>query len=168
MKSHNCIDCGTTDPELFYCRSRSVCKKCRYNRECTKAANSPDLRKRKSANSARYQQSTVKQFLTRALIRIKRWSIANPNKPSAVCSIDIEHLLELWTLQAGRCAMTGIPMTHRYNSLIAVSVDRIENDVGHITGNIQLVCKAVNLAKNKHSNTELVEFLCLLVVHFDK
>lgn len=69
--------------------------------------------------------------------------------------IDLPFLLSLWTSQQGRCALSGLPMTHRFNDLCASSIDRKDSSLGYIPGNVQLVCQWVNRAKNKHSDEEM-------------
>ena len=49
-------------------------------------------------------------------------------------------------------------MTHRFHNLFAVSVDRIESGRGYVQGNIQLVCQAINYAKNKFTNEQFLTF----------
>lgn len=66
-----------------------------------------------------------------------------------------EFLHRLWDSQQGRCAITNMVMTHRFNSLKSVSIDRIDSDKGYVEGNIQLVCRWVNLAKGKFTNEEV-------------
>jgi hypothetical protein len=71
-------------------------------------------------------------------------------------------LMEKWTKQDGRCAITGIEMTYRakegefypYN----VSPDRIVPGVGggeYISDNVQLVCKIVNDIKKHYRGSDV-------------
>ena len=72
-----------------------------------------------------------------------------------LCDLTLNYLLDLWKQQKGKCALTKKTMTHKPNNLFAVSVDRIDSNVGYIQGNIQLVCQSVNYAKNNFTNEEL-------------
>jgi uncharacterized protein YeeX (DUF496 family) len=72
--------------------------------------------------------------------------------PKRDFDIDLDYVCELWDLQKGKCEVSGIPMTHKFNDLKAVSIDRIDSEKGHVRGNVQLVCQFVNYAKRHHSN----------------
>ena len=50
-------------------------------------------------------------------------------------------------------------MTHTRNSLFDVSIDRIDSSKGHVRGNIQLVCKFINLGKGTHTNEDTLLML---------
>jgi hypothetical protein len=62
-------------------------------------------------------------------------------------NLDIDYLLGMLEAQEGRCAATGIKMTHNYGDPRAISIDRIDIKQGHIKGNIQLTCSFYNLGK---------------------
>ena len=70
--------------------------------------------------------------------------------------LTLDYLLELWTLQDGRCAISGLPFDdrERYEEAFvatpwAPSIDRIENDRGYTTDNVRLVCMVANFALNE-------------------
>lgn len=44
----------------------------------------------------------------------------------------------------------------------SASVDRIDSDKSYEINNIQLVCKAINLAKSDHTTQEIEEFIIAL------
>jgi hypothetical protein len=67
----------------------------------------------------------------------------------------------LWEQQGGRCAITNIAMTHKYHDMCAASIDRIDSSKGHVKGNVQLLCQAVNHAKRHHSQGEVISFFDL-------
>lgn len=74
---------------------------------------------------------------------------------------DREYLLELWTEQEGKCALSGIEMTSTIFSgrtPTNMSVDRIDSNKGYIKGNIQLVCMAANQMKSDLTQNELLYF----------
>jgi hypothetical protein len=68
-------------------------------------------------------------------------------------------LVALWHAQNGICAITKLPMLLKYNSLFTASVDRIDSNKSYETNNIQLVCKAINLAKSDHTVQEMMDFV---------
>lgn len=81
-----------------------------------------------------------------------------------------EYLAELWNVQNGRCALSGIEIhipkdvmnSTKNSQLTTASLDRIDSTQGYIKGNVQFLARAINLAKNKHSDDEMKKFLTLL------
>jgi hypothetical protein len=73
--------------------------------------------------------------------------------------IGAEYLIKMWYDQKGLCAVSGLPMLHKSGSLFTVSVDRTDSKLDYIEGNIQLVCRCMNLARREHPVEELKEFL---------
>jgi len=66
--------------------------------------------------------------------------------------IDHTDLMELWEKQGGRCALSGVMMTHHIyrgdRKDFNVSIDRIRPHEGYTKDNIQLVAWRVNIMKN--------------------
>lgn len=63
----------------------------------------------------------------------------------------IDFLCELYDAQQGLCALTGWPMTMVLGKGVIstnCSIDRIDSNIGYTENNIQLVCRAVNIAKH--------------------
>lgn len=76
-------------------------------------------------------------------------------------TITIQDLLDIFETQNGKCAMTGIEMTHlKGNGHIEtnISIDRINNDIGYIPGNIQLVCYSANMMRRKMKDQSFKNF----------
>lgn len=85
-------------------------------------------------------------------------------------NIDFEYLLDLYLLQNGKCAISGINMTTiagEGNVPTNISVDRINSDIGYIKGNIQLVCRIVNTMKTDLSMDSFIDW-CNLIVKNNK
>ena len=60
-------------------------------------------------------------------------------------------VFDIWDLQQGRCAVSGLHMTHHtLGSRLSMnaSIDRINNSEGYTRANVQLVCAAVNMMRN--------------------
>lgn len=75
-------------------------------------------------------------------------------------NISLEYCLELYDLQNGKCALSGIKMTFiKKTDGIKIhtnlSIDRIDSSIGYEIGNIQLVCAITNIMKSTLSTTEL-------------
>jgi hypothetical protein len=90
---------------------------------------------------------------------------SNHKERNLELSITREDILKLYEKQDGKCAMTGIQMTHvcRMETQIRegryfynVSVDRIDSKRGYILDNIQLVCSIINVMKWEHDNDEFI------------
>jgi hypothetical protein len=64
-----------------------------------------------------------------------------------------EHIIAMWAKQNGKCAISGVPMTHSYDFddesrfESNLSVDRIDSNKGYDPDNVQLVCSIVNYMK---------------------
>lgn len=79
-----------------------------------------------------------------------------------------EELACVWT---GKCAYTNIPLTLRDingkcdqpNPFFVASVDRIDNSKPYGPGNIQWVSCAINMARNKHTSDDFINYLAEFV-----
>jgi len=89
------------------------------------------------------------------------------NRSKLKSDIDEPYLQELWNLQDGKCAYSGISMecsqgwiksTERPVMNMA-SLDRIDSSIGYMKGNVQFICVPFNLAKNDRSDAEFRSFL---------
>lgn len=93
---------------------------------------------------------------------------ARCDKQGTEFTITIEEIWELFVAQGKVCALTGIPLG--FNTQRArekgheqtASLDRINSDIGYVTGNIQWVHKDVNLMKNAFPLARFLE-ICRLV-----
>lgn len=82
---------------------------------------------------------------------------------SCVCTAVLE---ELWQEQGGKCAITGVEMTHVAGEgrvYTNVSIDRVDSTAGYTRDNIRLVCVIVNIMKHTMSDEELLEW-CRLIL----
>lgn len=111
--------------------------------------------------------ATPRTWLSHLLSSIKNGS-ANPGRHSPKDEIrrefdlDLEYIVKIWDQQKGLCNLTNIPMTHKFNDLFAASIDRIDGRRGHIRGNIQIICQAMNMAKRHHSDEKAREFVAAI------
>lgn len=65
--------------------------------------------------------------------------------------LSFDFLLDLWTKQEGKCALSGVPMTFivgKKKVPTNITIDRINSSVGYIPGNVHLVCYIANIMKN--------------------
>lgn len=155
IKPAKCKICSIDDPNKFYGKEKNLCKTCKIKLGTEREKLDIDIGLKRRQWALRFQQKSAKNFLTRQICNAKTRSKENGLK----FEIDIKYVLDLWDKQAGRCAFSGLKMVHEYNSLRTVSMDRIDSNVGYAQGNIQLVCKALNFAKNQSSNDEFLKFM---------
>ena len=57
------------------------------------------------------------------------------------------------------CALSNIPLSLQKGYMSSISIDRIDNSIGYVKNNIQLVCKSINFMKNSHSDDECKSFI---------
>jgi hypothetical protein len=65
--------------------------------------------------------------------------------------ISTDDLVNIWNAQNGKCAMSGWEMTMKLGAGVIptnCSIDKIDPNKGYETGNVQLVCRAINVAKS--------------------
>jgi len=108
-------------------------------------------------DSNRYKTS-LNNYITRCLGTAK----FEDRKKGRDFSINREYVLELFHKNNGRCCVSNTPLVYD-GSLFSVSIDRIDNDVGHIIGNIQLICMGLNLARNTGSTEDLLFLVDCLI-----
>jgi len=72
--------------------------------------------------------------------------------------LEAEDIINLYEEQGGCCALTGWPIGWPKKGLTAtVSIDRIDSSEGYLKGNVQLLHKDVNMAKQQYSQDYFVE-----------
>lgn len=80
--------------------------------------------------------------------------------------LDIDFLVDLFEKQNGKCAISGLEMTHIAGKGCVptnISIDRIDNDLGYTKQNVQLTCRFINQAK---MGMTMVEFKSILLKAF--
>lgn len=113
-----------------------------------------DANKEKVRETKRKWKNTLSGCLVTKLGHLKK---AKRNR-TLDFEITKDDLMDLWDAQDGKCAISNYPMKTVFNSLFAVSVDRIDSSLGYTKDNIQLVCQGINFAKNHYTNEEMIEF----------
>lgn len=173
LESGVCRECGVRkDDGVPFDNHSNICKKCKsnynrnYNVENKDAINKhhreyyQENRDRIRTRSNAYWQSTPERFLSDVYNRTRK--AARHRIDGAERGLDFtltrEDLTDLYDKQHGLCAITGLPMHHRWGSLYSISIDRIDSGGHYVIGNVQLVCKGVNLFKSTHANVEALEF----------
>jgi hypothetical protein len=81
--------------------------------------------------------------------------------------ITIEDMYELFKQQNGKCALTGIQLVITTSTVKGnASLDRIDNSLGYIKGNVWWLDKDINMMKNKYSLNKFIN-LCHLVSRYN-
>jgi len=184
-----CRECGVDEMNAEFKPKANICKSCNSEyMKAYRARNREKIRGQvqewKDNNREEYRAANRRYYSTpngreKTLNRVKRtprtWLAhllstirCKVKKPGPHDSkewirrqyeIDLDFLVGMFADQGGLCALSGLPMSHVFNDLRSISVDRVDSDLGYIRGNVQLVCKWVNLAKGRHSNEEFVGLL---------
>jgi len=79
-------------------------------------------------------------------------------------NLTIPYLAKLWFEQKGRCALTGIMLEYESGDVQSknpyrTSVDRIDNNLGYIQGNVRLLTHWANNAKSTWPDETFIKFV---------
>lgn len=83
--------------------------------------------------------------------------------------IDLGYLLQLYSSQDGRCAVSGVKMTYSAGKgrvYTNISLDRIDSAKGYIRGNVQFVCDLVNRMKSDLEQSAFIDW-CKTIVRYN-
>lgn len=95
-----------------------------------------------------------------------RWFMLRSRSRTKGINIDAQFLRDLWESQSGVCPLTGweliLPLDSSgfqtsYGARNA-SLDRIDNDLGYVKGNVRFVALIANLARARFSDADLLDF----------
>lgn len=175
---NKCRECDVKREDAEFVPGKNLCTTCksRYNsqyreenRDKINASQKEWQEKNKERyrkNAREYYQKNMRNWLNFRFCSIKRAKISiikgpmrSRNPASLDIQIDLDHLMQLYKDQDGKCAISGLDMTHKMDCLFSASVDRKDGSAGYIPGNVQLVCKAVNMAKGNSSDESITSFL---------
>lgn len=166
-KPHACKDCGETNPEQFYTNNKGRCKQCTSTRNNHRyhSLNDPDKETYKDRSKA-WQDDNILLY---------RWRSARNRaaKKGLMFSITEQDILALWWQQDGLCYYTRQPMKHKRDdssrgpSTQSVSLDRLDNNMGYVSGNVVLCLASVNTMKNTMTLQEFKELITILSKRID-
>ena len=152
-ETQDCLLCGLELPHEAYDlrspeepRIRSVCRACEAGETFLTPMQVLDL-------------ETHERALKRKLGRILSTTKDSAKRRGYKCDIELTLLFKLWNDQEGTCCRTGFSMslgtgTAKNKNLLAPSLDRIDNYQGYHDDNVQLVCVAYNLMKNRQTDAQ--------------
>ena len=144
-------DCPKCGKQVSYLRRNYAIESHRCGKTCKKCSspkNNINLGFHRGVRISWYNK-----FETGALTRGLAWEIT------------IDDVADLWEQQEQRCALTDLLLEMPIDGRLAditCSIDRIDSDKGYVRGNIQLVCKDINMSKQTFGQTEFLE-MCLQV-----
>jgi hypothetical protein len=165
VREKTCTRCGELKPtSLFYTTGKCVDGGPKYNSWCKDCIKSKQATyHKKTWGPDKLQFTAYKRTKTvRAYLSYLR---AKAVRRGGGC-VSIDALETLWLVQGGRCALTGWPMTMELAKGVVptnCSIDRIDSEAGYDVGNVQLVCRAANVAKHDLSASDFLQ-LCKAVV----
>ena len=102
------------------------------------------------------------------LSRIKR---RNSEKfPGTKCNLTCRYLYDLWTKQGQACILSGVKITlpTNTNGGWTASLDRIDNSVGYIRGNVQWVHKEINTMRGNFVVEHFIKLCTKVAEHAKK
>lgn len=180
---NSCRDCGAARGSKPFKPGKNQCLECarKAHQEWTKQnidhlkqyRSQPDFKaKRRVAVRKAYQRSpeAFLRYLMHHITKQSSYKIKPNGRPGRLrkggssglllpVEIDLPFLLGLWESQRGRCALSRLKMSHRFNDPLSASIDRKDSAKGYVPGNVQLVCQWVNRAKNNAPDLEFKRIL---------
>lgn len=150
-----CNKCGNTKNESeFYRPNRSsTCKECHLitTREY----------KRKKRESKEYRNiESIKQKERR--FRMWQQTLLHDCKHRKLeIDIDFEYINDLFKKQKGKCYWFGVDLIPSINKKHPQqpSLDRLNNELGYIKGNVILCCYSANIGRNENQFDVWIEFI---------
>lgn len=90
-------------------------------------------------------------------------------------NLSLEYLKDLWEAQNGKCILSGVDLVlpkncdrFGYTGPNKASLDRINNSLGYVKGNVRFISYIANIARNGFTDEELIEFCKAVVNQQDK
>ena len=167
IEEKRCTQCGVMQcMSGFYTTGKCVDGRPKYNSWCKGCISEKQASYHKRTwGEEKLKYTAFKRTKSvRSYLQYLRSKAAQRKKGTDVISLDALELL--WATQNGKCALTGWPMTMELaNGVVPTncSLDRIDSKGGYVVGNVQLVCRAANIAKHDLSEAEFVN-LCRAVL----
>ena len=163
----HCTNCGVTKAlSAFYTTGKKVDGTPKYNSWCVKciAVKQASYHQRTWGEDKLAYTAFKRTKSVRSYLQYLRSKAVQRKKGAEVISVDALELL--WSTQNGKCALTGWPMTMELANGVVLtncSLDRVDSTQGYVVGNVQLVCRAANVAKSNMTQSDFVH-LCKAVL----
>jgi hypothetical protein len=184
----NCSKCGEQKPlDQFQRHSQSKdgrrpdCKVC-FELQHKKYRAQPKVKERIAAYMVDYQKNMPPEQRKRAYASARRATAKSPrmalwvgrnnafNRRPSDNFISLNELMEMWTAQKGKCALSGIEMTWQRGGIkpTSISLDRIDSSKGYEPDNVRLVCFSVNAFKNTMTDEQMFTMALALVANMKR
>jgi len=117
----------------------------------------PSGKWRKQCEPCRMQHKQRKRHMVmqqshEAYLRNLHTKLKSTRKKTHPWNLVPEDLIEIWDKQKGRCAVSGVALTHHLDGSGAkefnASIDRINNDQGYSRDNVRLVAYRINIMRH--------------------
>lgn len=136
----------------FFCTR--TCAAIKNNKDNPRLGNPENLKVK-----TKDQYSSFRWFVNRGNYRSK-------TKKKYGCDLTVEFLKQLWEDQKGICPFTGWEMILPENSTYPwdekspknASIDRIDNSIGYMQGNVRFVSVMANLARQDFTDEQVIAF----------
>jgi len=98
-----------------------------------------------------------------------KYHFRNIKKRNQIIDLTIEDLSNQWVLQNGICPFSGIKLELssytkiKKNPIYSASLDRIDNKLGYVKGNVRWVSRAINWMKNEMDDAYIHELISILI-----
>ncbi len=117
-----------------------------------------ELMEKIKAHRKRLPNSALAKNLRRALIRKPTHDHVTQNE-----------LVEIYNKQDGKCALSGIKMTWAQEAWTetSMSIDRIDWRLGYVSGNVRLVCYAINCFRQRMTDNEMLAMAKAIVANME-
>lgn len=89
----------------------------------------------------------MRNWLNRTLANAR--SHCKQRNRTAICTLTIDDLMAIYERQEGRCAFSGVAMTHSPYDPRSASIDRLAPGGDYSPDNVHLVCKWLNLGRGR-------------------
>lgn len=141
-----CKGCKSNKPKLQF-KTQTVCHQCYHIRRSAKSG------------------ADLLHFFRKGISKLK----STRTKQGIEFLLNAEDVMELWEQQEGKCALSGVYMTHApaadpFTSKNA-SVDRLDHTKGYYPQNVQLVCSAVNMLRGSLSQEDFTWWVINIYKH---
>lgn len=150
-----CSKCQITkDEKDFYRPNRSsVCKICHL--EITRNY------KRKKRESEEYRKEESMKQKER---RVRLWQntlLHDCRSRKLEVDIDVDYINYLFETQNGKCYWFGVDLIPTINKKHPnqPSIDRLDNNIGYIKGNVVLSCYSANIGRNETDHQTWLKFI---------
>ena len=141
VKKHHCEICSEEDENKFY-GQKNLCKDCISDRNKIKYEN---MNQEEIELYIAYQKEWRLEHLFQSRALQAR---ARAKKKKISFNIDCDMLEKLWIKQNGLCFYSGMRMEKTKSGIYAVSLDRIDSELGYEENNIVLCAHIINSMKN--------------------